>query len=90
MNSESIQNRGEAVKAAFSAAAESSFGIPSAARLVDRVRRTIADFDRNRRLEYENRRSIAHLESLTDAQLRDIGIARPDIERAVRHGKHAI
>jgi uncharacterized protein YjiS (DUF1127 family) len=58
--------------------------------LVDRLRRQIAAIDRKQRLEFERRRAIAHLRSLTDAQLRDVGIARPDIERAVRHGKDAI
>lgn len=90
MNSVSIQNRVEAVKAAIVESDGSNFGIPAAGNLVDRVRRLLADIDRKRRIDYENRRAIAHLESLTDAQLRDIGIARPDIERAVRNGKDAI
>ncbi|MGD8841008.1 MAG: DUF1127 domain-containing protein [Gammaproteobacteria bacterium] len=52
-----------------------------------RMRGLLAEFDRRRRAEYENRKAIAHLRGLSDAQLSDIGIARPDIERAVRLGK---
>jgi uncharacterized protein YjiS (DUF1127 family) len=90
MNSISIQNRAEALKGAIVELAAANFGMASTGRLVNRVRRLLADFDRKHRLEYDNRRAIAHLKSLTDQQLRDIGIARADIERAVRHGKDGI
>jgi uncharacterized protein YjiS (DUF1127 family) len=56
-------------------------------KLIGRLRATLAGIDRRRRMEYENRRAIAHLESLSDEQLRDIGIARELIERSVRLGR---
>ena len=59
-------------------------GSPASA--VGRVRAWIEGIDRKRRTEHDHARAIAHLRSLSDAQLRDIGIARPDIERAVRLG----
>lgn len=40
--------------------------------------------------EAENRKAIEHLHGLTDAQLRDLGITRMDITRAVRFGKENI
>jgi len=58
--------------------------------LVKRLRGKLVEIDRKRRSEYENRRAIAHLQSLTDAQLADVGIRRLDIERCVRHGREAI
>jgi uncharacterized protein YjiS (DUF1127 family) len=33
------------------------------------------------------RRAIAHLRSLDDEHLRDLGVKREDIERVVRHGQ---
>ena len=59
-------------------------------KLMGRLRATLAGIDRRRRIEYENRRAIAHLESLSDEQLRDIGIARELIERSVRLGRQAL
>ncbi len=41
-------------------------------------------------LEAENLKAIEHLHTLTDEQLRDIGIMRMDISRAVRLGKDNI
>ena len=41
-------------------------------------------------LEAENSHAIEHLHTLTDAQLRDIGITRMDISRAVRLGRDNI
>ena len=55
-----------------------------------RLRAWLTEIDRKRRIEDENARAIAHLRGLTDEQLRDIGIARPDIERAVRLGRDAV
>lgn len=55
-----------------------------------RVRAWIEEIDRKRRTEYDNARAIAHLRSLDDARLRDIGIARLDIERAVRLGRDEV
>ncbi len=39
------------------------------------------------RHEAEIKRAIRHLGTLTDEQLMDMGITRPDIARVVRHGK---
>lgn len=39
------------------------------------------------RRRYQNRRAIAALAALDDRMLRDIGLFRPDIELAVRHGR---
>ncbi len=58
--------------------------------LLARLRAILVEIDRRRRVEYENRKAMAHLESLTDAQLRDVGINRPDIERCVQLGREAI
>ena len=55
-----------------------------------RLRAWLAGIDRQRAIEYENAKAIAHLQSLTDGKLRDIGIERPDIERAVRLGRDSI
>lgn len=72
-------------------AAESNFGLADGVgKLLDRVRHLVVEFDRKHRLEYEHRKAVAQLKSLTDEQLRDIGIARPDIEHAVRHGKKPV
>jgi uncharacterized protein YjiS (DUF1127 family) len=79
MISETVQNPVQPAKAA-------DFG-SVIGNLVARVRRLLADIDSKRRLEFEHRRAIAHLKSLTDAQLRDIGIASADIERVVRGGR---
>lgn len=38
--------------------------------------------------ERDFRDAIDHLESMSDAQLRDIGITRSDIGNAVRFGRH--
>lgn len=59
-------------------------------RLFHRLRAWLVAIDRERAVEYEHEKAIAHLRSLTDSQLRDIGIARPDIERAVRQGRDAV
>jgi len=37
---------------------------------------------------HRRRRDVARLESLSDHMLRDIGISRSEIGRAVRHGRH--
>jgi len=92
MISQYIQNLLPAAKMVHSASAGSAVGFTVGTGkenggLLDRVRRRFAEFDRQRSLEYEYRHAIAQLESLTDAQLRDVGIARADIEYAVRHGK---
>jgi uncharacterized protein YjiS (DUF1127 family) len=55
-----------------------------------RLRAWLADVDHKRRREHENARAIAHLRSLSDGQLRDIGIARTDIERAVHRGRENV
>ena len=58
--------------------------------LLLRLRTWLARIDCNRRIEHENARAIEHLQGLTDTQLRDIGITRPDIERAVRFGRDGV
>jgi uncharacterized protein YjiS (DUF1127 family) len=58
--------------------------------ILRRLRALFDGIDRKRRIEYENRRAIAHLESLSDERLRDIGIGRYEIERRVRLGRDAI
>ncbi len=58
--------------------------------ILRRLRTLFAEIDRKRRVEYENRQAIAHLESLSDAQLRDIGIVRHEIAQRVRLGREAI
>lgn len=45
-----------------------------------------ASFRRQARVA-EDRRAIEHLQSLSDAQLRDMGITRMDISHAVKFGK---
>ena len=95
MISQYIQNLIRPAKMAHPASAGSSFGLPASTgngvgNLFDRVRRLVVEIDRKRRLEYEYRKAIAQLESLTDEQLLDVGIARPDIEYAVRHGKQPV
>ncbi|MBV5324484.1 MAG: DUF1127 domain-containing protein, partial [Rhodospirillaceae bacterium] len=39
-------------------------------------------------LAHRQRRAVARLESLSDHMLRDIGINRSGIDRAVRYGRH--
>jgi len=58
--------------------------------LVGRLRAVFVEIDARRRVAYENRKAIAHLETLSDAQLRDVGIGRHDIERCVRRGRETI
>jgi len=51
------------------------------------LRQRLQEASRLRRQALEERRAIAHLHAMTDAQLRDIGVHRGDIEYAVRHGR---
>lgn len=51
------------------------------------LRERLQEASRLRRQALEERRAIAHLHAMTDAQLRDIGVHRGDIEYAVRHGR---
>lgn len=57
------------------------------ANILRRLLAVLSEIDRKRRVAYENRRAIAHLEALSDAQLRDIGIYRHEIEHSVRDGR---
>ena len=71
--------------------AESSWLFPGAnagilGRALRHLRSYLAEVRRSQTLENEIRRDTEHLYSLTDAQLRDIGITRMDIPRAVRFG----
>ena len=95
MNNRYLQNPARLVKLAHGPSADSSFGRPAGLvnaveKALGRIYRVILDINRKHELEYRNRRAIAHLESLTDEQLRDVGIQRPDIERAVRLGKEHV
>lgn len=56
-------------------------------RTLHRIRSYLAEVRRKQEQEYVIRRDTEHLYSLTDEQLRDIGITRMDIPRAVRFGK---
>ena len=56
-------------------------------RALQHIRSYYAEVRRRQAQEIEIRRDIEHLYSLTDEQLRDIGITRMDISRAVRYGK---
>jgi uncharacterized protein YjiS (DUF1127 family) len=56
-------------------------------RTLRHIRSYLAEVRRRQTLEIEIRRDTEHLYSLTDEQLRDIGITRMDIPRAVRFGK---
>ena len=62
--------------------------------LLDRVirglRHYLVESNRKQALEAENRKAIEHLHTVTNEQLRDIGITRMDISRAVRLGKDNI
>ncbi len=60
------------------------------ARAVRGLRDYIAESSHQHSIEAENRKAIEHLHSLTDEHLRDIGITRMDISRAVRFGKENI
>ena len=55
--------------------------------IMRRVREIFVGIDRKRRAKYEDRQAIEHLQSLTDDQLRDIGIGRYEIEQRVRLGR---
>ncbi len=72
--------------------AESSWLFPGAnagilGRALRHLRSYLAEVRRSQTLENGIRRDTEHLHSLTDEQLRDIGITRMDIPRAVRFGK---
>jgi len=78
--------------AASSYSAESSWLFPSAnagilGRTLRQIRSYLTEVRRRQAQEIEIRRDTEHLYSLTDEQLRDIGITRMDIPRAVRFGK---
>jgi len=72
--------------------AESSWLFPGAnagilGRTLRHIRSYLTEVRCRQALEIEIRRSTEHLYSLTDEQLRDMGITRMDIPRAVRFGK---
>lgn len=52
------------------------------------LRRWYTAIDERLARERETREAIEHLEAMSDAQLRDIGITRADIADAVRFGRH--
>ena len=52
------------------------------------LRRRYAEIDERIARDRETREAIEHLEAMSDAQLRDIGITRADIADAVRFGRH--
>lgn len=57
-------------------------------RLADYLRRRLAEIGESIARDRDVRESIEHLETMSDAQLRDIGITRADIGDAVRFGRH--
>lgn len=57
-------------------------------RLGGYLRRRLAEIDERIARDRDAREAIEHLESMNDAQLRDIGIRREDIPQAVRFGRH--
>ena len=57
------------------------------ARLAGYLRRRIAELDERIAHERDLAEAIEHLEAMSDAQLRDIGITRADIVDAVRFGR---
>lgn len=72
--------------------AESSWLFPGAnagilERTLRHIRSYLAEVRRKQAQEYVIRRDTEHLYSLTDEQLRDIGITRMDIPHAIRFGK---
>ena len=95
MTSRYLQNPVRFAKLAHGTSPEAGFGFFAAAvslieKALGRIYRAILEIDRKRELEYRNRRAIAHLKTMTDEQLRDVGILRTDIERAVRFGKEYV
>ncbi len=56
-------------------------------RLGGYLRRRLAEIDERIARDRDAREAIEHLESMSDAQLRDIGITRADIADAVRFGR---
>ena len=56
-------------------------------RVLQPIRGYLAEVRCRQSQEIEIRRATEHLYSMTDEQLRDIGITRMDIPRAVRFGK---
>ena len=78
--------------ASHSYSAESSWLFPGAnsgilGRTLRHIHSYLAEVRRKQAQEYVIRRDTEHLYSLTDDQLRDIGITRMDIPRAIRFGK---
>ena len=59
-------------------------------RAISGLRNYLAESRRLQMLEAQNRKTIAHLYTLTDEQLRDMGITRMGISRAVRFGRENI
>ncbi len=56
-------------------------------RLTDYLRRRLAEINERIARDRDAREAIEHLEAMSDAQLRDIGITRADIADAVRFGR---
>lgn len=56
--------------------------------VVERLSKLLAAWRERFRQANVHREAIEHLESMNDAQLRDIGIRREDIPQAVRFGRH--
>lgn len=59
-------------------------------RVIIGLRSFLAGRSAKQALEAEKSKAIEHLHGLTDEQLRDIGITRMDISRAVRLGRDNI
>jgi len=95
MNMQNFQNLLAPVERPHHDNANPAQAIPvEVTRLIDNTLRRLhalfTSIDEKRRAAYENRKAIEHLESLTDEQLRDIGIDRYDIEYRVRAGRDTI
>ena len=59
-------------------------------RAISGLRNYLAESSRQQVLEAQIRKAIEHLHTLTDEQLRDMGITRTGISRAVRYGRENI
>ena len=58
--------------------------------VVSKLKAALANSIRQLLAADEERMAIEQLNAMTDAQLSDLGITRPDIAHVVRHGKKAL
>jgi uncharacterized protein YjiS (DUF1127 family) len=57
------------------------------AQVIHVLHQYIAEIGQTYKREAEKRKSINHLQGMTDSHLRDLGITRLDISKVVRYGK---